>query len=269
MEFSTNDWFKLAYQERILGLFFEHLQFRARNSIHNRHWKTYIPNEWKQKLSSLTDEEHSLNLQAFVRQLVRCEIVNVLQVGLTNAQVAHTNWNHNFNTILPISWYKTQVAKLLKSLATVRKTKSSRVQFLQTRISAARAQIEASPGMKNLPFSRNITDLRINLGSRTKLLDWFAARRRVPTKRVVNTILPMIRGKHIGKLLEASKDNARLRSLLNEYERKIPVLVRNLRLHGGNIGRWSAIALQHIFWHENKVRKWDSDMSNFKPSFGG
>ena len=125
MELSTNDWFKLAYQERILGLFFEHLQFRARDSIHNRHWKTYIPNEWKQKLSSLTEEEHSLNLQAFVRQLVRCEIVNVLQVGLTNAQIAHTNWNHNFYGILPKSWCNTQVAKLFKSLATVRKTKSS------------------------------------------------------------------------------------------------------------------------------------------------
>ena len=91
MQFSTNDWFKLAYQERIMGLYLEHLQFRARDSIHRRQWKTYIPNEWKQKLSSLTKDEHSLTLQAFVRQLLRFGVVTVLQVGLTNLQITNTN----------------------------------------------------------------------------------------------------------------------------------------------------------------------------------
>ena len=37
--------------------------------------------------------------------------------------------------------------------------------------------------------------------------------------------------------------------------------MRSLRLHGGNTGKWSAEALQHIFWYECMVGKWDSDLS--------
>ena len=37
--------------------------------------------------------------------------------------------------------------------------------------------------------------------------------------------------------------------------------MRSLRLHGGNTGKWSAEALQHIFWYECMVGKWDSNLS--------
>ena len=208
----------------------------------------FIPTEWVQRLSSYTDEGASVHLQAFVRQLTRHEVINVLKVGSSKKHALANDWNSEFYALLSKTWCKKEVAKLFKSLATVNKARSKRVDFLSTRISNARAPLEQScANFQNVPYTRNISDLKINLGTRTKLLNWFAYLRKVPSKRTVNVTLPVIRGKHIAKLLTASEDIIGLKTLLNKYERRNPAIIRNLRLHGGNTGKWSADALQYIF----------------------
>ena len=63
-DLSTNDWFKLAYQERILDLFNELEHRRISGSIHTRRWNMFIPPSWKRNLLSYTDEDPSTHLQA-------------------------------------------------------------------------------------------------------------------------------------------------------------------------------------------------------------
>ena len=47
----------------------------------------------------------------------------------------------------------------------------------------------------------------------------------------------------------------------SNHKNKHPAIMRSLRFYGGNTEKWSAEALQHIFWYECMVGKWNTDLS--------
>ena len=251
-------WWRLACQELLLSLYDEHAIFRNSAEIHNTQFANFVPSDQKNRFEVLavTNEKPALSLQAFVRQFVKHSFVR--ECFFTSQSHNHESMYAAFYAHIPKARLKKEVSKLFKCL----RANNPRANYLRNCIRNARRPLESSTYMaKTIPFSRNFIDLKVNLGPRTKLLKWFASRKKLPTKRVVNNTLPKLSHKKVDNLLNAQNTNKLSQKLLAKYGNKPPAIVRALRLHGGNTGKWSAEALQHIFWYECMVGKWDSDLS--------
>ena len=253
-----SQWWRLAVKEFILDLWDEHVLLRRNASIHNSQFAYFIPLVWRKRFDdlSMVNLTARTTVQSFVRLVVKHKFIRDCFSGSRNQ--SDSSLTLAFHSHIPKGWLKKEVSKLFNSQTWT----DSRADYLRKTVKEARACLESSTrNARNLPFARNVIDLKVNLGCRTKLLDWFASRSVLPAKRFVQVILPKLENKQVSKLLIAQQENKYLRKQLGKYNSKTPAITRAMRLHGGNTGKWSAEALQHIFWYECMVGKWDSDLS--------
>ena len=204
-------WWRLACQELLLSLYDEHVAFRNSAGIHNTQFANFVPSDQKKQFDILavTNEKPALTLQAFVRQFVKHSFVRECFFGPDSNN--NSSMDAAFFAHIPKAWLKKEVSKLFKCL----RANNPRANYLRTSIREARRPLESSPcNAKTLPFARNVIDLKVNLGPRTKLLKWFAARKKIPTKRVVDDTLPKLYHKKINHLLIAQDANKRLLKVL-------------------------------------------------------
>ena len=241
-----------------MDLYDEHVILRRKASIHNTRFASFIPSEWRKRFENLgtTNETQATSVKSFVRQFVKHTFIR--RCFLRPQNLGGSSSDIIFHSHIPKVWLKKEISRLFNSHSVT----NNRAEYLRKTIKNIRNSLESSThSAKNLPYARNVIDLKVNLGCRTKLLDWFVSRRKLPGKRVVEVTLPKLINKKVDKLLKAQEENKFLKRILTKSLNKQTAIVRSMRLHGGNTGKWSAEALQHVFWYECMVGKWDSDLS--------
>ena len=136
---------------------------------------------------------------------------------------------------------KQQVSKLFGVKRKRDMRSNPRALYLRNHIKKLREPLEvATHTGKHLPFARNITDMKTNLGARTKLLDWFAFRHKILSKHVVKRTYPQLLNKsHTLKQdnIRLAKQNEKLKSVISLNQKGNPPIVRKLRLFGCNTGK--------------------------------
>ena len=151
------------------------------------------------------------------------------------------NWIDTFHKVIPKQWARQQVFKLFKLKRKRDMISNPRANYLRKHIKTLRKPLElASKTEKNLPFARKVRDLKVFLGARTKLLDWFEYRAKVLSQHVAQQTFPQL-VENCQSLSQQNKrlaiDNAKLNMLLSRFKGFNHSIVRDLRLYGGNTGK--------------------------------
>ena len=175
-------WWRLACQELMLDLYDEHAVLRTKASIHRNQFCIFII---RIEIFAIQEVTPAPTLQSFIRQFVKIKVIRECFLKERNVNIG--SLDAAFYTQIPKVWLKKEVSKLFRNLL----KSNSLADYLRKCIEKARIPLEnATCSAKSMPYARNITDLKVLLGTRTKLLTWFSSRIKIPSKRLGEETLP-------------------------------------------------------------------------------